>query len=450
MSMFDALSRAWRRLRGEQPEFTESTQDPAPGPAATDTPAGQAARPMRPLRPMPRVDPQPLVYGLLVVSLAVGAVWVIVKYPPVKHLQPGELAVRSNQLTGTASVWRSGSLWVWPGLHRVTVHDLGDRYWESIAMARANGPEPAQTVEGLSIGIALKLRYAIDPAKRSGAQLLALPTDLDRQVVAPAVQATVYRIVSRHTVREVFSSKRTEIEATLSREIGALLARDGVVLRSLHLGQIDLPADYRRGMEGLLTEGLEAEKMRYTLELREKQAREDEMQANAEKVRREIAAEAAAREQIIAAKAQEEAMKHVLPFKQRQIEQRKLEAEATRVQRVQQAQASAEARQIESQAEADARRKLADAEAYRQASLGKVQAEQMAVEGALITRHPLLIQKTMADRLSDKVQVIIAAPPQAGGFIGDSLLGTSSSPGNTPALGRQVTYFEAESRVAEQ
>ena len=55
-------------------------------------------------------------------------------------------------------------------------------------------------------------------------------------------------------------------------------------------------------------------------------------------------------------------------------------------------------------------------------NIGKVNAEQMALEGALITRHPLLIQKTMADRLSDKVQVIIA-PPSTGGFIGNNLLG---------------------------
>lgn len=395
---------------------------------------------------MPKVNAQPLIYGLLVASLAVGAAWVMVKHPPVRHLQPGELAVRSNQLTGDTGVWRSGSLWVWPGLHRVTVHDLNDRHWEATTMARADGPQPAQTVEGLSIGIALKLRYAIDEAQRSAAQLQALPTNLDEQIVEPAVQATVYKVVSRHTVREIFSSQRSQIEEALSSEIRARLARDGLVLRSLHIGQIDLPADYRRGMEVLLTEGLEAEKMRYTLELREKQVREGELKANADKARREIAAEAAAREQIIAAKAQEEAMKHVLPFKQRQIEQRKLEAEAARVQRVQQAKANAEAREIESQAEADARRKLADAEAYRQASLGKVQAEQMAVEGALITRHPLLIQKTMADRLSDKVQVIIAAPPQSGGFIGDQLLGTASA---APPRGRQVTYLEAEPSVEQ-
>jgi regulator of protease activity HflC (stomatin/prohibitin superfamily) len=445
MSMFDALNRAWRRLRGLPPQ---DPQDPTDAPdtrwaGAEDPPAPAAPRPYR---PMPKVNAQPLIYSLLVASLAVGAAWVMVKHPPVRHLQSGELAVRSNQLTGDTGVWRSGSLWVWPGLHRVTVHDLNDRHWEATSMARANGPQPAQTVEGLSIGISLKLRYAIDEAQRSAAQLQALPSNLDQQIVEPAVQATVYKVVSRHTVREIFSSQRSQIEEALTSEIRTRLARDGLVLRSLHIGQIDLPADYRRGMEVLLTEGLEAEKMRYTLELREKQVREGELKANADKARREIDAEAAAREQIIAAKAQEEAMKHVLPFKQRQIEQRKLEAEAARVQRVQQAKANAEAREIESQAEADARRKLADAEAYRQASLGKVQAEQMAVEGALITRHPLLIQKTMADRLSDKVQVIIAAPPQGGGFIGEQLLGTAAA---AAPRGRQVTYREAAPTVEE-
>ena len=80
-----------------------------------------------------------------------------------------------------------------------------------------------------------------------------------------------------------------------------------------------LPADYRRGMETLLAEELASEKMRYTLELKDKRVRESELEAKAEQVRREMAAEAAGREQVIAARAQEEAMKHVLPFKQRQI-----------------------------------------------------------------------------------------------------------------------------------
>jgi hypothetical protein len=47
----------------------------------------------------------------------------------------------------------------------------------------------------------------------------------------------------------------------------------------------------------------------------------------------------------------------------------------------------------------------------------------MAREGEVISQHPLLVQKTLADKLSDKVQVIIAPPPKDGGFIGDALLG---------------------------
>ena len=43
----------------------------------------------------------------------------------------------------------------------------------------------------------------------------------------------------------------------------------------------------------------------------------------------------------------------------------------------------------------------------------------------MITRHPLLIQKALADKLSDKISGIIAPPPADGGFIGASLLGAS-------------------------
>ena len=48
-------------------------------------------------------------------------------------------------------------------------------------------------------------------------------------------------------------------------------------------------------------------------------------------------------------------------------------------------------------------------------------------EGALLAHYPLLIQKTLADKLSDKVQVIIAPTPVAGRFIGSNLIGDSTN-----------------------
>jgi regulator of protease activity HflC (stomatin/prohibitin superfamily) len=181
--------------------------------------------------------------------------------------------------------------------------------------------------------------------------------------------------------------------------------------------------------------------MRYTLELKEKRVKESELEARAEMVQQELQAEAAGKVQVIAAKAQEEAMKHVLPFKQRQVEQRKLEAEADKQSRIRTAEGNAEARRIEADGEALARQRLAQAEAFRLEAVGKANAEQMAREGSLLSRHPLLIQKVMADKLSDKVQVIIAAPPADGGFIGSGLLGQS---GKSVALARGEPADEGE------
>ena len=203
----------------------------------------------------------------------------------------------------------------------------------------------------------------------------------------------------------------------------ARLKAEGLKLKLLTIGKISLPRDYLAGMEKMLAAELANEQMKFTLELKEKAVKESELLAEAQKVLRETEAQAAAQEQVIAAQAQAEAMKHILPFKEKQIRQRELEAEAEKAARIGNAQAAAEARRIEAQAEADSRRKLADAEAYRLDQVGKVNSEQMAREGAILAKSPLLIQKTMAEKLSDKVQVIIASPGASGRFLGENLIG---------------------------
>ena len=365
---------------------------------------------------------------VLLLAAAIGiAGWIVLRHPPVETVGRGEVGVRTNQLTGDVTLWHDGTVLVLPGLHEMRVYSLRDRTYHPRQMASASGAAPVQSVEGLSVGIDLVVRYAMDD-KRIAAVAGTLPEDLDREIVEPGVQNVVYKVFSRYTVREIFSTKRAEIQQMVEAELKGRLAADGVVLRGVLVGKVDLPADYRRGMEGLLAEELETQKMRYTLELKDKRVKETELEAAAEKVKREVRAEAAAREQVIAARAQEEAMKHVLPFKQRQIEQRQLEAEAEKQARMTQAEGNAQARRIEANGEADARRKLAEAEAYRMERVGVASAEQMQREGALLSRHPLLIQKTLADKLSDKVQVIIAPPGAAGGFIAANLLGGGIGP----------------------
>jgi len=63
---------------------------------------------------------------------------------------------------------------------------------------------------------------------------------------------------------------------------------------------------------------------------------------------------------------------------------------------------------------------------------GKANAAQMERDSVLIAKNPLLIQKTLADKLSDKIQVIVA-PPAAGGFFAGGLLGTQAAARATQA-----------------
>jgi regulator of protease activity HflC (stomatin/prohibitin superfamily) len=354
----------------------------------------------------------------LTFALAAAAAWALVRHPPLHGVEPGHVAVRTNQLSGSTEQFREGAIWLVPGLHALRELPLRDQVYRP----QAAGETPFQSVEGLSFGMDIAIRYALDPAQVARVAK-DLPTDLAAQGVEPAVQGVIYRVFTRYTVREIFSTKRAEIQTAIEAELRGKLAADGLLLRAVQMGKVDLPADYRRGMDKLLAEELETAKMRYTLELKDKRVKETELDALADKVRRETAAAAAGAEQVIAAKAQEEAMRHVLPFKHKQIEQRQLEAEAAKVARLKQADAEAAARRIEAAGEAESRRKLADAEAYRLERVGAVQSAQMERDGALISRHPLLIHKTLADKLSDKVQVIIAPPGTSGSLITAGLVG---------------------------
>ncbi len=262
-----------------------------------------------------------------------GAVGLVVSSPPVSMIEPGQVGIRVNLLTGRPTELREGWALLVPHVHRLHVYSLKDQVFRPERSATVSGGAPFQSAEGLSIGIEVSVRYALDPA-RIATLAASMPQDVGRELIEPAIDGVLRRHFAQHTVREIFSTHRLQIQKALTEEIGPLMAADGVLLRSITLGNVDLPAQYRTGVESLLAEELSAEKMRYTLELKDKRVKESELEAMADKVRREKAAEAAGSEEVIAAKAKAEAMRHVLPFKEKEIEQRRLEAEAAKVTRL--------------------------------------------------------------------------------------------------------------------
>ena len=78
------------------------------------------------------------------------------------------------------------------------------------------------------------------------------------------------------------------------------------------------------------------------------------------------------------------------------------------------AEAMAEAKVIDSKAEMERRKLLAEAEADRIRVTAVADAERMKSEGAILKQNPLLINKIVAERLSDKLQIMMV--PADGNF----------------------------------
>jgi regulator of protease activity HflC (stomatin/prohibitin superfamily) len=82
-------------------------------------------------------------------------------------------------------------------------------------------------------------------------------------------------------------------------------------------------------------------------------------------------------------------------------------ADARKTTTITNAEGEAEARQISSKAELESDARLAEAEANRTRVTAKAEAEQLEMQASALKTNPLLVQYTVAQRLSDKVQIML-------------------------------------------
>jgi regulator of protease activity HflC (stomatin/prohibitin superfamily) len=258
----------------------------------------------------------------------------------------------------------------------------------------------------------VQARWSIDRG-RLLSKWAALPADPARELVAPVIASAFRGAAPAYEVRRLVSDKREELAEAAARTARLRLSESGIVLKEVLIGDLVLPPEYERGRVALVDEVQSTERLDVTLKLKAKEVEKSRLEADAQKVRTEKMAEAAASQRLIAARAESEAMKFLLAQKEKEITQKKLEAEADKESRVKRAQADAEIARIQSEAEASRRKTIAEAEAYAIRTTSLAQFENLKREAELIQSNPLLIPKTFADRLSDKVQVILT--PSIGG-----------------------------------
>jgi len=123
----------------------------------------------------------------------------------------GSGGVRISQISGV----QQGTLY--PGIHlivplvqRVAVYDLRDHLFTTTAALDAASKSEiltVQTREGLTIGLAISVRYRLNP-QRLGYIHANLAQPVDSEIVAPVVSTAFRDLAPNYVVREVFASKR--------------------------------------------------------------------------------------------------------------------------------------------------------------------------------------------------------------------------------------------------
>jgi regulator of protease activity HflC (stomatin/prohibitin superfamily) len=289
-----------------------------------------------------------------------------------------------------------------------------------------------QAREGLTLGLAITVRYKMD-ANRLDYIQSRLPQPVETELV-PAVVASAWReLVPNYTVREVFSSKREEVRRKAAETITKKLGADGIVVEEVMLRDIQLPPEYAKGLESLLLKEQENDRLGVQTEIQQKQVRISELEAEAQKAVSVKEAEGQAQVRVLQAKGEADAMQYTLPLKQKQIEQSRLEAEARKESTIKNAEAAAAAKVIDSKAEQERRNLLADAEANRIRVTAVADAERMRGEALVLKQNPLLINKIVAERLSDKIQVMMVPSDGKFFFANDVMRGLGS-----PNMGSQM------------
>lgn len=329
-------------------------------------------------------------------------------------------AVRISQTSGTVpGTLYPGVHFIAPLLESVVLFDTRDQLFTTGAIeeiktsATKAQPLNVQAKEGLTLGLAITVRYRLDPRRLDYIQT-NLPQPVEREIVPPVIASAWRELVPNYTVREIFATRREEVRKRASDIITQKLSADGIVVKEVMLRDIQLPPEYAKGLENLLLKEQQNDQMAVETEIHQKQVRISELEAEATKVQQVKQAEGEAQVRVLQAKGEADAMQYTLPLKEKQIQQSRLEAEARKESTIKNAEASAEAKVIDSKAEMERRKLLAEAEANRIRVTAVADSERMKSEGAILKQNPLLINKIVAERLSDKLQIMMV--PSDGKF----------------------------------
>ena len=112
------------------------------------------------------------------------------------------------------------------------------------------------------------MRFRVDPQRLSFIHA-NLPQPVEKELVPPVVASAFREIAPNYLVRELFATHREEIRREAAGAI-AQASPDAIVVKEVMLRDIQLPAEYAKGLEGVLLKEQENDRLGVEVEVKQK------------------------------------------------------------------------------------------------------------------------------------------------------------------------------------
>ncbi len=202
-------------------------------------------------------------------------------------IDPGEKAVIFNKATGSLRVTpNEGFYFLVPLIEEPTVYDMKARtYTMSIAQleGEVKGDDSLQalTADGQTVLLDISVRYHPDPENLDKLHR-RIGVDFVNKIIRPQVRSTVRMIVAEYPVLDVYSGKRTLIQAEMETKLRASFVRNYITLEEALLRNVQFSREFQQAIENKQIAQQEAQRMKYVLERQELEKKRKIIEAEGE------------------------------------------------------------------------------------------------------------------------------------------------------------------------
>ncbi|HSP07125.1 MAG TPA: prohibitin family protein [Acidobacteriota bacterium] len=227
----------------------------------------------------------------LIVFIVLIILGIVVLANTVLVIDAGKMGVIFNTVTGNLSTVTPGTNLLIPGIQRAIIYDTRVQTY-TMSATYSEGEQKGDdaidclTKDGQVVRMDISLRFHIDPLKVADLHR-TIGQDYVSKVVRPEIRTSVRLAVSAFAVTEVYSEKRTEIQANTVESLTPKFVKNFLVLDEVLIRNVRFSPEFEKAIEAKQIAQQQAQQMQYVLEKEklEKDRKIIEAQGEAEAIR---------------------------------------------------------------------------------------------------------------------------------------------------------------------